>query len=201
MIKKNIVFPWAKVSIHQWLGTLAIFFMVAPLGCGDTKTETTQHTFTIDSAYSMLTTDVDVLVSDSGETRFRLKAKEWYTYSNAERPHWLFPKGFVAERIDSNRNFLARIKADTAYFYTAEEAWNLIGNVSVINLEGDQFFSRTLNWQKGSNQIYSNDTVTIVTKDKVLKGSHFTANQDFSKYTFYNSRGSMKLKEEETSSQ
>ncbi|MBB6275694.1 LPS export ABC transporter periplasmic protein LptC [Porphyromonas circumdentaria] len=201
MRRKKIFLSFAKVSIHQWLGTLAIFLLIAPLGCGEKRGETTQHGFSIDSAYSMLTKDVDVLVSDSGETRYRLKAKEWYIYSTDTRPYWYFPKGFVSEKIDSNKNSLARIEADTAYYYIEEEVWNLIGNISVINLDGDQFFAHTLNWKKGDKQIYSNDTVTIITKDKILKGSHFTANQDFSKYTFYNSRGSMKLKEEEGTSQ
>lgn len=201
MRRTNIFFSLAKVSTHQWLGTLAIFLLLSSMSCGNKKATTSEHGFSVDSAYSMLTKDVDVLVSDSGETRYRLKAKEWYIYSKAPRPYWYFPSGFISEKIDSNRNFLAQIQADTAYYYTEEEVWNLIGNISVINLDGDQFFARTLNWKKGDNIIYSDDTVTIITKDKVLKGSHFSANQDFSKYTFYHSRGSMKLKEEEESSE
>ncbi|WP_051522387.1 hypothetical protein [Porphyromonas gingivicanis] len=76
MRRTNIFFSLAKVSIHQWLGTLAIFLLLSSMSCGNKKATTSEHGFSVDSAYSMLTKDVDVLVSDSGETRYRLKAKE-----------------------------------------------------------------------------------------------------------------------------
>ena len=49
--------------------------------------------FDPDKTYTMKATDVSSLISDSGITRYRLKAKEWQIYGKAAEPHWYFPRG------------------------------------------------------------------------------------------------------------
>lgn len=190
---KHIVHQMAKVPS----GALALLVLLLPLSCRKEKTEITKHDFNIDSAYSMLTRDVNVLISDSGMTKYRLKAAEWYIYEKVDRPYWYFPKGFYSEQMDLKRKPIAQVKSDTAYYYFREEVWHLVGNVLVYNLAGDKFSARSLTWKKQADMISSDDTVTIETQGRMLKGSHFISNQDFTKYTFYNSRGSMDIKEEE----
>lgn len=49
--------------------------------------------FDPDKTYTMKATDVSSLISDSGITRYRLKAKEWQIYGKAAEPHWYFLRG------------------------------------------------------------------------------------------------------------
>jgi hypothetical protein len=37
--------------------------------------------------------DVMTLISDSGVTRYRIKAPKWCIYDKADTPYWEFPKG------------------------------------------------------------------------------------------------------------
>ena len=37
--------------------------------------------------------DVTTLISDSGVTRYRIKAKRWLVFDKADTPYWEFPEG------------------------------------------------------------------------------------------------------------
>ena len=40
---------------------------------------------------TMLTRDVETLISDSGVTRYRIVTPLWYVYDETPEPFWLFP--------------------------------------------------------------------------------------------------------------
>lgn len=84
------------------------------------------------------TEDVVSLISDSGITRYRLKAKVWEVYIHPE-DYWYFPEKIYVEQFDSLLQVKGSIEADTAYYFLKKELWQLIGNVFVKNLEGTAF--------------------------------------------------------------
>ncbi|MDR2622806.1 MAG: hypothetical protein LBC48_09590 [Dysgonamonadaceae bacterium] len=84
------------------------------------------------------TEDVLSLISDSGITRYRVKAKvrEIYTYPEN---YWYFPEKIYIEQFDSLLQIKGSIEADTAYYFVRKGLWQAIGNVKVKNLEGTTF--------------------------------------------------------------
>ncbi len=184
--------------INCW-GVLVFFTLLLPFSCSNNVEEVNSKELKVDSVYSMLTRDVDVFISDSGKTKYRLLAKEWYVYEKTAKPYWFFPKGFYTEQVDEDKKPIAKITSDTAYYYFKDETWIFLGGVSVFNLDGDNFKSNSLVWKKKDRSMSSEDTVTIQTKERTLKGSHFVANQDFTQYTFYNSKGAMLMKDKKNS--
>ncbi|WP_449033094.1 LPS export ABC transporter periplasmic protein LptC [Porphyromonas sp.] len=188
-----------KRSQLRVLSVLAFLFFPLLYSCGgDGTTQVVKHEFSLDSIYSMYTDSVDVLISDSGKTQYRMVALEWYIYEKRERPCWLFPKGFYAEKFDDKKNKLAQVKCDTAYYYMNEELWDFIGHVLVVNLSGERFTTRHLYWDKNQGKVFSQDTVRIEGLGRSLMGSHFEASQNFQQYTFYNNVGQMDVKEEKS---
>lgn len=187
---------------HSTLLYLAKYRIVSALGClafavscgGSGSTEIVSHNFSLDSVYSMYTENVDVLVSDSGRTQFRMAGLEWYIYQE-ENPFWYFPKGFYAEHFDDNKRKLAEVKADTAYYFTSDELWKFIGNVRVVNHQGEQFSTQQLYWNKKEARVYSDSTVRVESESRILVGSHFEASQDFKEYTFYNNAGEIEVED------
>ncbi|MCI6154970.1 MAG: LPS export ABC transporter periplasmic protein LptC [Porphyromonas sp.] len=184
--------------LRVW-GVLVFFVSSLFFGCQDKRTtEVVQHDFSLDSIYTMFTDSVDVLISDSGCTQYRMKTLEWYVYEKRERPCWYFPKGFYAEKFDEQKKKLAQVKSDTAYYYMNEELWDFIGHVSILNLAGERFTTQHLYWDKNKGRVFSDDTVRIEGLGRSLVGSHFEASQNFEQYTFYNNVGQMDVKEEES---
>lgn len=167
------------------------------VGCSKRKTEQIDLGMSKDSLYSILTTDVRTLVSDSGVTQYRMVAPKWYIYDRKDPPYWYFPEGFYAEKFDENNKTVAYIKSDTAHYNTRDEIWSLLGNVRIINLSGEQFLAPRLYWDRRKGLIYSKDTVFIKSGDRVLRGRDFESNEDFTEYSFHNNSGRTTFEDEE----
>jgi hypothetical protein len=95
------------------------------------------------------TEDVISLISDSGITRYRLKAKVWEVYAHPE-DYWYFPEKIYVEQFDSLLQVKGSIEADTAYYFAKKELWRLVGNVFVKNPEGTTFETSELFWNQNA---------------------------------------------------
>lgn len=144
--------------------------------------------------FSTMTRGVETLISDSGVTKYKLVAELWYTYDRPEKK-WFFPEGIYLEQFDTLFNIQASVKADTAYFYEARNLWHLLGNVEVMNREGQRFYSSSLFWDQNAEEVYSNAHVRIVRSEgQELQGRYgFRSNQNMTKYEIFSSLGHMDI--------
>jgi lipopolysaccharide export system protein LptC len=148
------------------------------------------------------TVDGSTLISDSGITRYRMEAKIWDMYSNAEEPYWYFPEKIYVERFDSLFNVEGYIKADTAYYFEKKELWQLIGNVFIKNMEGRTFETSELFWNKDSGPVsmeafYTDKAVKITEPNGDIKYSRngFKSNQSMSEILLYSFGGEFSVEE------
>jgi hypothetical protein len=162
-------------------GSLFIYLIFA--GCGK-KTEIVGLTFNGDSTPVIHTENVMTLISDSGVTRYRIKARVWDVYDKARDPYWFFPEKIYVEKFDSlfsvegsivadTASVKGSIEADTAYFYKLKHLWRLVGNVKVLNLEGDTFRTAELFWDQRSAQLYTDSFVRVQRTDDEVTGIGF----------------------------
>jgi LPS export ABC transporter protein LptC len=177
-----------------------LFIYLIFSGCGK-KTEMIGLTFNGDSTPVIHTENVMTLISDSGVTRYRIKARIWDIYDKAKEPYWFFPEKIYVERFDSLLAVEGSIEADTAYFYKLKHLWRLAGNVKVLNLEGETFETSELFWDQRAAMIYTDDSVRVQRKDEVVTGIGFRSNQEMTRFSFYRSGVQMNIREEEDSVQ
>lgn len=142
------------------------------------------------------TTNVTTMISDSGITRYRIHAPEWSIYDKAAEPYWDFPKGILFERFNGEYQTDAHIQSDQAIFYTKQNLWKLTGNVKAQNMEGETFQTQLLFWDQKKKEIFSDSTVTITQKDKIISGRGFESDQTMSKYKILKVNGIIPIKEE-----
>jgi len=106
------------------------------------------------------------LISDSGITRYRLKAKVWEVYAHPYEYHY-FPEKVYIEQFDSLFQVKGSVEADTAYYFPKKALYQLIGNVVVKNLEGTTLETSELFWNenapRGSREAIYTDKFTKVT--------------------------------------
>jgi LPS export ABC transporter protein LptC len=160
----------------------------------DTK-ETVVVAFDPERTYTMRTTDVSTLVSDSGITRYRANAKEWLMFGKASEPYWYFPEGLYLEQFDTLFQVKASIKADTAYYYEKRELWKGVGNVEMRNLEGEYFTTSLIFWDQKAQKIYSDQFIQIKKGDEVTSGIGFESNQSMTKYQIFETRSEFTINE------
>ena len=168
---------------------IVVMLLLCNTSCNKEKKEVVDVSFDPETTYTLRTTDVSTLISDSGITRYRLNAKEWLVFGKAKEPYWYFPKGIYVEKFDTLFQSEASIQADTAYNYEKKSLWKLVGNVKIESLEGTRFETSLLYWDQKEEKIYSDKYIRIEEEDKVITGIGFESNQDMSQYKIFDSQG------------
>jgi LPS export ABC transporter protein LptC len=134
--------------------------------------------------------DISSLISDSGVTRYSLQTKVWDVYSKKNVSYWHFPKGIYLEKFDSLFNVVGSVQSDTAYYFEDKDLWKLIGNVYIVNQQGDKFETSELFWKRSEpassrNSIYTDKFVRIERGDQIITSHGLKSNQTMDDYIFY----------------
>ena len=174
------------ITAAPWVAVMLLLFM---LSCGGEHKEVVEVTFDPETTYTMKTTGVVSLISDSGVTRYRANAKEWMVYGKAKDPYWYFPQGIYVEKFDSLFQTEASIKADTAYYFDKQGLFRFVGQVEVKSLQGEHFETEELFWNQKDDKVYSDRYIRIEQSDKIITGVGFVSNQNMTRYTIRESRG------------
>ena len=139
--------------------------------------------------------DVMTIVSDSGVTRYRIKAPKWRVYDKADTPYWEFPDGIFLEKFNLQMESDATIEADYAYYNEPAQLWMLKGNVKALNLNGEQFEAPLLYWSQKEERVYSDSSIVITREHSIIKGVGFRSNQSMTQYTILRPTGSFPIKD------
>lgn len=139
--------------------------------------------------------EVTTLISDSGITRYRIKAKKWLVYDKADTPYWEFPEGVYLEKFNLNLEADATVEADYAYYNEPAQRWMLRGNVQAVNLQGEKFETPLLYWDQPSESVYSDSSIVITREASIIKGVGFRSNQEMTQYTILRPTGVFPIKE------
>jgi LPS export ABC transporter protein LptC len=139
--------------------------------------------------------DVMTLISDSGITRYRIKAPKWLVYDKADTPYWEFPEGIYLEKFDLELKADASVEADYACYNETLQRWMLRGNVKAVNLEGEQFETPLMYWDQKTESVYSDSSIVITRESSVIKGVGFHSNQQMTEYTIMNPTGVFPIEE------
>lgn len=145
----------------------------------------------------MVTTDVSMLVSDSGVIRYHAISPIWYRYNmGVKDPYWHFPDGIELHQLDNDMQPIGQLRADTAYHFERRELWHLIGNVNIENVRGERFQTQDLYWDMRQQTVYSDSFIHIERQRDILEGYGFTSDQSFSKYEVRKTTGIFALRAE-----
>lgn len=166
--------------------------------CSEEKKATAPAIDEKDSLPFMQAKGISNLISDSGIIRYKIIAENWNIYTTTTPPKWTFPKGLLLEKFDTTFHVEWFVQADTAYCYN-QKLWELRGRVVVRNVEGTVFKTEELFWDMSDHEVYSNQYVRIITPEREVEGTRFRSNEQMTRYTFYNSKGSLPFNDAEPS--
>ena len=172
---------------------VVVMLLLFMASCGKENKEVVEVTFDPENTYTLRTTDVSSLISDSGITRYRMNAKEWLVFGKAKEPYSYFPQGVYVEKFDSLFNVEASVKADTAYYWDKKGLYKLIGHVSILSQEGKKLDTSILYFDQKEDQIYTDEYFELEEGDKIITGIGFKSNQNMTKYKIFNSRDTSRV--------
>ena len=127
---------------------------------------------------TMVSHDVQTIISDSGRTRYRITTKLWLMFNEASTPHWSFPNGVVADELDEKYHNVASLICDSAYYNLASHLWSAIGNVRLTMRNGDKVLCNRMYYDEKLRQVNCMDNVRITrtTGDRILTNQMYYEN-------------------------
>lgn len=138
---------------------------------------------------TMVTRNINTLISDSGITQYKIVAPLWYVYDEVDTPYWLFPEGLYLQKFDSDFNVVATVAADSARFFRTQKLWKLEGNVEMTKAPKDLFLSPRVFWDQRRQKLYSDTFIHIENATHVLEGTGFESNERLTKYRILHPSG------------
>lgn len=178
---------------------LAVVMLFLSASCSKGKEPVSAAITNRDSVPVMVTRDVATYISDSGVVRYKIIADEWQVFDRLEPSMWTFEQGVYLEKFNNDLSIEATIVADTAYYYDKEELWELRGNVHIENEQDEQFDTQLLFWNQKTKRVYSDLFIRIRQQKRIITGTGFTSNQDFTRYTIKHTQGIFPIKDENAS--
>lgn len=178
---------------------LAVVMLFLSASCSKGKEPVSAAITNRDSVPVMVTRDVATYISDSGVVRYKIIADEWQVFDRLEPSMWTFEQGVYLEKFNNDLSIEATIVADTAYYYDKEELWELRGNVHIENEQDEQFDTQLLFWNQKTKRVYSDLFIRIRQQKRIITGTGFTSNQDFTRYSIKHTQGIFPIKEENAS--
>ena len=160
------------------------------IACDNPKEHTAPAIYARDSVAMMTSYGVNTLISDSGIMKYRIVAERWEVNENLNPKRWIFRRGVFLEQFDEKFHVEAFIQADTAFYFTDQKLWHLIGNVRVRTLDGLRYSSEELYWNQDRHELYSNRFSRLITPEREMEGSYFRSNEQLTRYFISNSKGS-----------
>lgn len=151
--------------------------------CEDDKKEVVSGHNDPERTPTMLTRNVETLISDSGIMRYRVTAKMWLVFDEAKVPYWKFPDGLKLEKYDDFFHVQATVVCDSAFFYKNEQIWRLDGNVKIENAAKEKFLSNQLFWNQRQHKVYSDSFIRIEQPDRMIEGYGFISNDRMTSYS------------------
>lgn len=173
---------------------LFVAFPVLWSACSGAKNEVVKGFDNAAEVPTLRTLGVETLISDSGITRYRIKAPEWLIYENAKEPYWFFPQGLYVEKFDSVFATEALIQGDTATYFKNKQLWRLDKNVRIENTKQEVFLTSQIFWDQRKREIYSDSFIHIETPDEVIEGYGFTSNEQMTRYVIRRTSGIFPIK-------
>lgn len=183
-----------------------IFILILVVAaCNNPKEHTAPAIHERDSVAMLTTYGVNTLISDSGVMKYRIITERWEVNENIQPPRWIFHRGLFLEQFDNKFHIQAHIQSDTAFYYTNEKLWHLIGNVTVVTTDGLRYDSQELFWDQNKHELYSTKYSHLVTPLREMQGSYFRSDEQMTHYFVTNSKGSFEksdiIKEDTTAKQ
>ena len=135
---------------------------------------------------------IKIIYSDSAKVQVEITAPILDHYST-ENPYIEMPNGLHAIFYNEKMEVKSRLVADYGIRYEKDQKMEAKKNVIVTNEKGDKLNTEHLIWDEKKQKLLSNEDVKITTKDEIIFGKGFEANEDFTKYKIFNIKGTISI--------
>lgn len=139
--------------------------------------------------------DGNISYSSGGVITSRLRSPEIRRFQNKDSTVVYMQKGFTAVFYDSAGHFESELTAEKGTWYETRRVMYGEKNVVFRNRKGETLKTQRLTWLQDSARIITDDSITIIRPDGLIRGVGLTAAEDFSNYTIRQITGTLYVNE------
>lgn len=175
------------------LRTLLTFSLFILVSCSNDLEKIREISIQNEEVYPLETIrDCEIIYSDSAQVRVILNANEMNRYAS-EKNYIEFKNGLKVQFFDFEGKKQSEMQSNYAIIDEENNIMQAQQSVVLRNVEGNRLESEILNWDQDKKQIYTEDFVKIISKNEVIYGKGLVSNEDFSKYTIKQIRGTFTI--------
>lgn len=178
------------IFVLRILLTFSAFILVA---CSNDLEKIREISIQNEEVYPLETIkDCEIIYSDSAQVRVILNANEMNRYAS-EKNYIEFKNGLKVQFFNFEGKKQSEMQSNYAIIDEENNIMQAQQSVVLRNVEGSRLESEILNWNQEKKQIYTDDFVKIISKNEVIYGKGLVSNEDFSKYTIKQIRGTITI--------
>jgi LPS export ABC transporter protein LptC len=142
--------------------------------------------------------NIRIIYSDSALLKVILEAKHLERFVG-ENPYLEMTEGVHVRFFNPMGDVESELSSNYAVSYQNTDIMEAKENVVVVNKKGETLNTEHLVWEEKTERIHTEEFVKITTADEVIFGHGLESNQDFSKYRIKKIKGTINLKDAESS--
>ncbi len=137
---------------------------------------------------------VEIIHTDSGRVTTQMNAPVIYTFAGTN-PRKVLPSGVKVQFFSPDGKPETQLTSGYAVTFEGKGRMEARINVIVVNEKGETLKTEHLIWEEKTKRIFTEEFVTITTKEEILYGDGLESNQEFTKYRIKNIKGIISVKE------
>jgi LPS export ABC transporter protein LptC len=141
--------------------------------------------------------DIRIIYSDSALLKVILDAKHLERFTG-EDPYLEMTDGVHVRFYNASGSVESELRSNYAISYKNSGIMEAKENVVVVNKKGETLNTEHLVWEEKTEKIHTEEFVKITTEDEVIFGHGLESNQDFTKYRIKKIKGTINLKDAES---
>ncbi len=139
---------------------------------------------------SITADSLKTLVSQNGKIKYSIETPKWFVYDRKAEPYWDFPQGLHLDRFtDDAQTVESSVSCLHATYFEKKKLWQLRNNVKARNTAGELFETEELYWDQTAKKVYTDKYIRITQATKIITGTGFESNEDFTRYTILKTQG------------
>jgi LPS export ABC transporter protein LptC len=141
--------------------------------------------------------DIRIIYSDSAILKVILETQHLERFVG-ENPYLEMTNGVHVRFFNPAGEVESELRSNYAISHENTDIMEAKEDVVVVNQKGETLNTEHLIWEEKTERIHTEEFVKITTEDEVIFGHGFESNQDFTKYRIKKIKGTINLKDAES---
>jgi LPS export ABC transporter protein LptC len=175
----------------RYIAILSFLSILIFSACKETKLASDKIEKLGNDEPQLIFSNINTHYTENTNSMLKMKAKKQLRFQDGRER---YPEGIYIEMYQVDGKLKSTLLADSAIYLPTEKMYRVMGNVVVENkIQGKKLESDLLNWNKETEEVFTDSKVRITADGQIITGKGLKAKQDFSEYEILDIEGTVPI--------